>query len=379
MGGHRRGQSPGHRPAPHPTAARPSKRRNTLHSTIPEASSAPAWTSTLPNYAALQPSLVPLYLPFWQYPQLLPPGQALLVPHPAAVSVPVSEPVLLTGPVATDARTESPQASHPPHPPHPPSLDRRLDGGHGRPPHTAAGMGLRSPMTFGDNIGNMSPVPPDPAHPPRRRPSAQHPKPSPAHHANSVPSTPKQHPRKLSLKSRSPSPDGFNPSPRSSHSDSNRHLPALRRVPVGCRFETGMAFHKRRIPYSIGTDRLEKAAVPPPTRLSPTDEAKLTAAMQVLYRHLLPSPESEQRRAQFVAKLERMLHAEWPAGDIKVRVFGSSGNLLCTSESDGQCSAPAQAQAAGASTLTGHSGHLHHHPDEGARAGLPPRGRSRQP
>ncbi|KAI9852578.1 MAG: hypothetical protein M1838_000232 [Thelocarpon superellum] len=167
-----------------------------------------------------------------------------------------------------------------------------------------------------------------------RRPSVPQNKSSLSLQSSSVPSTPKQHARQLSLKSRSPSPEGFNHSPRSTHSESNSHLPPLRRPPVGCRFETGMAFSKRRIPYSIGTDRLRKAEVPPKRVLAPAEEEKLSADMRNLYHDLLPSTESEGRRTQFVHKLERILNEQWPGSDIKVHVFGSSGNLLCTSESD---------------------------------------------
>ena len=56
--------------------------------------------------------------------------------------------------------------------------------------------------------------------------------------------------------------------------------------------------------------------------------------MDELYQRLLPSDESEERRARLVAKLERLLNEEWPGNDIKVNVFGSSGNLLSSSDSD---------------------------------------------
>ena len=56
--------------------------------------------------------------------------------------------------------------------------------------------------------------------------------------------------------------------------------------------------------------------------------------MRELYDRLLPSEESEDRRTRLVAKLDRMLNEEWPERDIKVAVFGSSGNLLSSTESD---------------------------------------------
>ena len=102
-----------------------------------------------------------------------------------------------------------------------------------------------------------------------------------------------------------------------------------------------MAFSKRRIPYSIGTERLHKADVPPKKSLDPAEEDKLTRLIQDLYHQLLPSPESETRRSNFVQKLERILNHDWPDSEIHVQVFGSSGNLLCTSDSDGRCESPA--------------------------------------
>lgn len=59
--------------------------------------------------------------------------------------------------------------------------------------------------------------------------------------------------------------------------------------------------------------------------------------MRELYDRILPSAESEERRAKFKQKLERILNEQWPGNDIKVHVFGSSGNMLCSSDSDGQC------------------------------------------
>ena len=57
--------------------------------------------------------------------------------------------------------------------------------------------------------------------------------------------------------------------------------------------------------------------------------------MQQLYQKLLPSQESERRRTRLVEKLEKILNDEWPGHDIKVNVFGSSGNLLASDDSDG--------------------------------------------
>lgn len=70
--------------------------------------------------------------------------------------------------------------------------------------------------------------------------------------------------------------------------------------------------------------------------IDPAEEKKLSGDMRELYDRLLPSKESDMQRSNFVQKLERILNEQWPGNDIKVHVFGSSGNLLCTSDSDGK-------------------------------------------
>ena len=97
-----------------------------------------------------------------------------------------------------------------------------------------------------------------------------------------------------------------------------------------------MAFSRRRIPYSIGGDQLERAKAPPKKFLSPDQEVKLSTDMRELYDRILPSEESDEKRAKFVEKLEKILNDQWPGNEIKVHVFGSSGNMLCTSDSDGK-------------------------------------------
>lgn len=97
-----------------------------------------------------------------------------------------------------------------------------------------------------------------------------------------------------------------------------------------------MAFSRRRIPYSLGGDRLERVTSGLKKQLDPNEEEKLSGDMRELYDRILPSAESENRRARFVEKLERILNGQWPGNSIKVHVFGSSGNLLCTTDSDGQ-------------------------------------------
>ncbi|OAX78035.1 hypothetical protein ACJ72_07660, partial [Emergomyces africanus] len=155
-----------------------------------------------------------------------------------------------------------------------------------------------------------------------------------SHHATSLPSTPYQHSRDLQFVSRSPSPNRRSSSPRSTHSESTHLLPSLRRPHGGCKYETGMAHFRRRIPYSLGSELLPKELGPVKEQLDPADEKKLSGDMRELYDRLLPSEESEQRRLKFVNKLEKLLNKQWPGKDIRVRVFGSSGNKLCSSDSD---------------------------------------------
>jgi len=66
------------------------------------------------------------------------------------------------------------------------------------------------------------------------------------------------------------------------------------------------------------------------------DEEKLSGDMRELYDRLLPSNDSDTRRLRLAEKLEKMLYQEWPDSEFKAHIFGSSGNLLCTSESDGK-------------------------------------------
>lgn len=157
-----------------------------------------------------------------------------------------------------------------------------------------------------------------------------------SHQFNSVPSTPYQKPRDLRSLSRSPSPQRgiSNASPRSALGPVGTQ-PANRTQPVVCKYESGSEFRKRRIPYFDGGNE----ELPPPQKelkktLQPDEEEKLSGDMRELYDRLLPSPESEERRAQLVAKLERWLNEKWPGNDIHVNVFGSSGNLLSTTDSD---------------------------------------------
>ncbi|KAF7587492.1 hypothetical protein BBP40_007165 [Aspergillus hancockii] len=152
--------------------------------------------------------------------------------------------------------------------------------------------------------------------------------------SNSLPSTPYQHARNLSFHSRSPSPPHGSTSPRSTHSESTHLPPSLRKPFSGCKYETAMAFFRRRIPYSLGADLLPEEREGLKVRLEPEEEKKLSADILEVYDRLLPSAESDDRRRQLVRKLEKLFNEQWPGRDIKVHVFGSSGNKLCSSDSD---------------------------------------------
>lgn len=154
--------------------------------------------------------------------------------------------------------------------------------------------------------------------------------------SSSLPSTPYMRPRTLSTGGRAPSPGRVagDASPRSSHSESNQSLPSLRRHAGGCKYETGMAQARRRVPYSLGPDKLGPEQVPLKERLSDREEEKLSGDMRELYDRLLPSPESEERRKKLVEKLDKIINERWPGHTIKVNVFGSTGHKLGTTDSD---------------------------------------------
>ncbi|KJK75211.1 hypothetical protein H634G_09557 [Metarhizium anisopliae BRIP 53293] len=158
-------------------------------------------------------------------------------------------------------------------------------------------------------------------------------------HSSSVPSTPHQHARQFSFESREPSPTtANNHSPRSAYSETNSTLPSLRPLPPrlgGCKYETAQINSRRRIPYSVGSDRLEKLDLRTvKNKLSEDEERKLATDMREIYNRLLPTEEVEEKRKKLVQKLEKIFNDEWPGHDIRVNLFGSSGNLLCSDDSD---------------------------------------------
>jgi DNA polymerase sigma len=91
------------------------------------------------------------------------------------------------------------------------------------------------------------------------------------------------------------------------------------------------------MPYSLGTDKLERVDLDKiKSKLSEEEERKLETDMRELYDRLLPTDAIEINRRKLVSKLEQLFNNEWPGHDIRVHLFGSSGNLLCSDDSDGR-------------------------------------------
>jgi DNA polymerase sigma len=82
-------------------------------------------------------------------------------------------------------------------------------------------------------------------------------------------------------------------------------------------------------------DVLEPVIPEPKKTLDPHEDDKLSGDMRELYDRLQPTEENTKRRKRFVNKLQDILETEFPGEKFKVDVFGSSGNMLYTSESDG--------------------------------------------
>lgn len=149
-------------------------------------------------------------------------------------------------------------------------------------------------------------------------------------------STPYQQPHSTSTQQTSPaaSQPTREGSPRSLHSESSQTPPASKRPVRGCRFEAGMAKARRRVPYSLGPEKLSAESEEVKKTLGSVEEKRLTSHMQQLYSRLVPTQESEEKRNRFISKLESLLQSRWPGQQIKVSVFGSTGNRLGTNESD---------------------------------------------
>ena len=112
---------------------------------------------------------------------------------------------------------------------------------------------------------------------------------------------------------------------------------------------------------------LEKAPEEPKKTLDPHEDDKLSGDMRELYDRIQPPEENTQRRNQFVKKLQGILETEFPGNDFKVHVFGSSGNMLYTSESDGRFRADSGALAA-ANSLDSRYMHPNAHETAGGNA-----------
>ena len=157
-----------------------------------------------------------------------------------------------------------------------------------------------------------------------------------SYQSSSLPSTPQLRSRAASAHPKSPTlgRNALNISPRSSPADQRQSVLTQRRHVGGCKYETGMARARRRVPYSLGPDKLGPEDGTLKTQLDPKEDEKLTGDMRELYDRLLPSRESENRRRTFIEKLQKLLKDGWPDQNISVNVFGSTGNNLGTSDSD---------------------------------------------
>ncbi|KAJ5908274.1 PAP/25A-associated [Penicillium taxi] len=189
------------------------------------------------------------------------------------------------------------------------------------------------------HTGAMSPIasdhPPTAVWAPQSNASDTSPRPPLTHQqSSSLPSTPYQHARNIPFTSRTPSPVHGSTSPHSTHSEATHLPPAARKPYDACKFETAMTYSRRRMPYSLGTDLLPQENLGPKSALKEDEALRLSDDMMVLFDRLIPSAESEVRRQKLVTKLENLFNKEWPGNEIKVHIFGSSGNKLCSSESD---------------------------------------------
>lgn len=202
-----------------------------------------------------------------------------------------------------------------------------------------------------DSQNNKLPVPSrqhEMAHPlPSKPPNSSRISSGPAAgQSNSVPSTPLQHAQesrdnfasngdRFNLSSsRDHSPQ--NHSPRSAFSETISTQKGVDSRP-GCNYESPpQGLGRRRMPYHIGNDKPPKQDLAKvKSKLSEDEEKRLTAAIQSQYKKLLPTAPVEGKRQKLVQKLEGLFNKQWPGHDIKVHLFGSSANLLCSDDSDG--------------------------------------------
>lgn len=258
-----------------------------------------------------------------QYNKLVSPGRGGGQPQP-----PAQAPSSPHTP-ATRSRSGS-KVSNKDHP-----TGKGTQGGHGNKPASNSEKGQRAVIANKDAAPKMPSKKPELAHPLPARPA-----PPTQNHSSSVPSTPLQHARNFSFESRDPSPNAGNShSPRSAYSETTAHIPPLKQLPpkmAGCPYETAQQITRRRIPYSIGTEKLDRTDLSTiKEKLTEDEERKLTTDMRELYDRLLPTPEVEDKRKKLCEKLENIFNEEWPGHAIQVHPFGSSGNLLCSDDSDG--------------------------------------------
>ncbi|KAK5941726.1 hypothetical protein PMZ80_005677 [Knufia obscura] len=153
--------------------------------------------------------------------------------------------------------------------------------------------------------------------------------------ARSLPSTPSQRPHSPNGRRASPvtATATREASPQSLRRGAGRTPPTYRRGMI-CKYETGMKQARRRVPYTLGPEKLEPDPEGAAKRLNSNEELRITADMQALYGRLLPTNESETKRQKLVEKLEKLLKERWPGQQINVSVFGSTGNRLGTNDSD---------------------------------------------
>jgi hypothetical protein len=129
------------------------------------------------------------------------------------------------------------------------------------------------------------------------------------------------------------------------------------------------------MPYSLGGDRLEKLD---PSKIKKhlfeDEDKKMTADMLDLFDQLKPTAAVEKKRQRLTEKLEKLLNDKWPGRDIRVHLFGSSGNMLCSDNSDGMFHKAELTYMSAPALNEYSSGYMHNDAVEGTRGGLHPCG-----